>query len=125
MTEASLKIDSFGRNIQYTGHEATIRQLYHLILMKPETDPLNPGKGCNARSYYYQIKDDAIISQLETTIRDQIATYTPHKVINVSCKAIKNKSGKYILHIIVMLPNSRSVIVSTDGETSSLNLINA
>ena len=124
MIEASLKIDSLGKNVQYTGYDATVRQIYNLILMKPGSDPLNPKKGCDARSYYYRIKDDSIISQLENDIRDQISKYTPHKVSAVNCKAVKNKSGKYILHIIIILPNDKSVIVSTDGEASTLNLIN-
>ena len=54
MVEASLKIDSLKKNVQYTGMQAVARQIYNLILMKPGTDPLNPAKGCDARSYYYR-----------------------------------------------------------------------
>lgn len=123
MTEPSLKKDSLGKNIQYTGVNATIRQIYHLILMKPNTDPLNPEKGCDARSYYFQIKNDNTVSSLETKIKEQIAAYTPYNPANVMCKAIKNKYGKWILHIMISIYGNKTIIVSTNGERSTLNLL--
>lgn len=123
MIEPSLKIDSLGKNITYTGIDAKIRQLYNLTLMKPGSDPLNPDKGCDARSYYYQFKDDNVLSNLESKISEQVSKYTPHIIQSVSCKAIKNRSGKWILHIIYVLVNGSQAIVSTDEERSTLNLI--
>lgn len=123
MIEASLKVDTLGQNIQYTGITARIRQIYNLILMKPGTDPLNPSKGCDARSYYYQYKEDSVLSELETKINDQVKKYTPHTITSVACRAIKNKYDKYILHIIVTLTSGTNVVVSTNGEASTLNLL--
>ena len=122
MIEASLKVDSFEKNYMYTDNMAKIRQIYNLILMPPGTDPLNPSKGCDVRSYYYQFKDDESIRILENNIRDQIRLYTTYIATNVSCKAMKNKFGKYILHVVVMLQN-QSIVISTDGEQSALNLL--
>ncbi len=123
MIEPSLKIDSLGKNIMYTGIDARIRQLYNLTLMKPGSDPLNPDKGCDARSYYYQFKDDNVLSTLESKIYDQVSKYTPHIIQSVNCKAIRNRSGKWILHIIYVLVSGSQAIVSTDEERSALNLI--
>ena len=123
MIEASLKVNTLGQNVTYTNSTARIRQIYNLLLMKPGTDPLNPSKGCDVRSYYYQIKDDTILQLLQTKISEQIAKYTPYTIRNVLCKAIKNRQGNYILHIAISLTNSSTVVVSTDGEQSTLNLI--
>ena len=124
MTEASLKIDSLGKNIEYKNMDAKIRQIYNLILMKPGTDPLNPEKGCDARSYYYQFNDDNVLRNLETKINDQIRIYTPYTIQSVMCKAIRNREGNYILHIMVSLLNDVTVAISTNGEASTLNLLN-
>ena len=91
--------------------------------MKPGTDLLNPEKGCDARSYYFQIKDDSVISDLQKKITDQIAKYTPYIVRGVICKPVLNISKQWILHIIVVLIDGQSVIVSTNGDVSTLNLI--
>lgn len=123
MIEATLKLDSLNKNLQYTGSQAIVRQIYNLILMKPGTDPLNPEKGCDARSYYYRIKDDSVLSELQTKITDQISTYTPHTVRSVMCKATMTKSKQWILHIMVTLLNGRTMAVSTNGDLSTLNLL--
>ena len=124
MIEASLKMDSLGKNVQYTGVSAKVSQIYNIITMKPGSDPLNPYKWCDIRSYYYQFNEENILRTLETNIYDQIGQYTPYLVSSVQCRAVKNLKGKYILHVIVMMPDTKSIIVSTNGETSSLNLIN-
>lgn len=123
MIEATLKLDSLNKNLQYTGSQAIVRQIYNLILMKPGTDPLNPEKGCDARSYYYRIKDDSVLSELQTKITDQISTYTPHTVRSVMCRATMTKSKQWILHIMVTLLNGRTMAVSTNGDLSTLNLL--
>lgn len=123
MIEATLKLDSLGQNLQYTDIKATVRQIYNLILMKPGTDPLNPDKGCDARSYYYQINNESVISSLQNNITNQIAKYTPYMVRGVICKALLNRSNKWILHIIVTLINGQTVVVSTNSDVSTLNLI--
>ena len=123
MVEASLKLDSLGQNLQYTGNLAIVRQIYNLILMKPGSDPLNIEKGCDARSYYFQIKDDTVLSELQQNITNQISTYTPYSVRNVVCKAILNRNHQWILHIVVVLIDGRSIVVSTNGDLSTLNLI--
>lgn len=124
MIEATLKLDTLGQNLQYTGVKATVREIYNLILMKPGTDRLNPSKGCDARSYYYQINDNSIIDELQRNITDQISKYTPFKVQGVVCKAILNREKEWVLHIIVIMPNNMAVVVSTNAEVSTLNLIN-
>lgn len=123
MIEATLKLDSLGQNLQYTDSKAQIRQIYNLILMKPGTDLLNPNKGCDARSYYYAIKDDGIIQELQEKITDQISKYTPYVTRGVICKASLNRSNKWILHIMIMLVNGQTAVVSTDADVSTLNLI--
>lgn len=123
MIEATLKLDSWGQNVQYTDMTAVIRQIYNLILMKPGTDPLNPEKGCDARSYYYSIKDDSIIQKLQQNITNQISKYTPYMVRGVVCKAVMNKSHNWILHIVVTLISGQTVVVSTNSEVSALNLL--
>lgn len=124
MIEATLKLDTLGQNLQYNGSKAAIRQIYNLILMKPGTDHLNPNKGCDARSYYYAIKEDSVLEKLQQEIIDQIAKYTPYTVRSVLCKASLNRSHKWILHIMVMLISGQTAVVSTDADVSTLNLIN-
>ena len=124
MIEATLMIDSYGRNVEYKGDIAMVHQIYHLIVMDKGTDELNPNKGIGIKDYYYEYKDDTVLMNLENEIRDQISTYTPYNVTNVICKAIKNSKGDYILHVFVSLNEILEIInVSTNGEKNELALM--
>ena len=123
MIETTLKIDSLDKNIEYTGTRAIIQQIYNLVLMKPGTDPLNPEKGCDARSYYYQFKDSSVLQNLEIKIQEQIRKYTPYTVSNVVCRADKNKAGNYILRIVISMSRSSAIVISTNGDRSAVNTI--
>lgn len=124
MQEATFIIDSFGKNMTYNGDKGIVHQIHHLLVMAPGTDPLNPEKGINIKSYYYEFVDDSILIDLQNKIREQIADYTPYTVLNVIVKAIKAKSEKYILHTFISLQEYQDIInVSTDGERSTLATI--
>ena len=124
MTEATLIVDSYGRNHMYTGDTAMIHQIYHLIVMDPGTDPLNPEKGIGIRSYKYAYTDQTVLSNLENTISRQIGKYTPYTLVTVMCKAIKNRKGDYYLHVFISLNEVNEIInVSTDGEKTELAVI--
>jgi len=124
MTEATLMIDSYGRNVEYTGDTAMVHQIYHLVVMDKGTDELNPDKGIGIKDYYYEYTDDTILMNLENAIQDQISTYTPYTVANVICKAIKNSKGDYILHVFISLSEILQIInVSTNGEKNELALM--
>lgn len=124
MIETTLMIDSYGRNREYRGDTAMVHQIYNLFIMEKGTDELNPDKGIDIAKYYYAIKEDSTLMQLETEIRDQIATYTPYEITNVICKGIKNKIGKYILHVFVQLSDITDVVnVSTNGEDTQLAMM--
>lgn len=124
MTEATLSKDSYGRNSILKDDEAMIRQIYYLCMMKKGTDPLNPDKGCDVMSYRYSYKDDSVIMALQQEINQQIMDYTPYKVANVICKAVKNKAGNYILHIFISLNKLNSIIdIATNGERSKMSVI--
>lgn len=124
MTEATLMIDSYGRNVEYKGDIAMIHQIYHLIVMDKGTDELNPDKGVGIEDYYYEYKDDTVLMNLENEITDQITKYTPYNPTNVICKAIKNSKGDYILHVFVSLSDILEIVnISTNGERSELALL--
>lgn len=124
MKEATFITNSYGKNITYDGDRGIVHQIYHLIVMQPGTDPLNMYKGIDINKYYYEFVDDAILLDLENDIKQQIADYTPYTVLNVICKAIKNKLGKYILHTFISLREYGEIInVSTNGEKSELATI--
>ena len=124
MIEATLIVDSYGRNHMYTGDTAMIHQIYHLIVMDPGTDPLNPAKGIGIKSYKYAYTDQVVLSRLENEIRNQISKYTPYTLINIMCKAIKNRKGDYYLHVFISLNEINQIVnVSTDGEKTELAVI--
>lgn len=124
MTEATLIVDSYGRNHMYTGDTAMVHQIYHLIVMDPGTDHLNPEKGIGIRSYRYSYTDQTILSTLENEISRQISKYTPYTLVNIMCKAIKNRKGDYYLHIFISLNEINEIInVSTDGEKTELAIM--
>lgn len=124
MIETTLMVDSYGRNREYRGDTAIIHQIYNLFIMEKGTDELNIDKGIDIKKYYYAIKEDSTLMQLETEIRNQISTYTPYEISNVICKGIKNKAGKYILHVFVQLSDITEVVnVSTNGEETELAMM--
>lgn len=123
MIEASLNLDSLGQNLQYVDTRAVIKQLYNLLVMKPGTDLLNLDKGCDTTAYRFQTNEQSRISTLEMRIRDQISTYTPYKIQNCVCKALKNNNGDYILHILITLANGVNALFSTNGNVSTINSI--
>lgn len=124
MTEATLIIDAYGRNLMYTGDSAVIHQIYNLIVMDPGTDDLNPGKGIGIKSYYYEYNDSTVLMTLENKIREQIATYTPYSLANIICKGIKDSKGDFILHVFIMLRDIENIVnVSTNGEITELAVI--
>lgn len=126
MIEATLIVDSYGRNHMYTGDTAMIHQIYNLIVMDPGTDPLNPEKGIGIKSYKYAYTDQTILSTLENNINTQIYKYTPYTLTNVMCKAIKNRKGDYYLHVFISLNEINEIInVSTDGEKTELAIMKA
>ena len=124
MIEATLMLDSYGRNRVYTDDTAMVHQIYHLIIMEKGTDPLNPDKGVDIESYRYEFKDDSVLMQLQQIIQKQVSDYTPYTVTNVICKAVKNRYNNYILHIFISISEFRNIInISTDGERSELGII--
>ena len=124
MIEATLLLDSYGRNLMYTNDTAMIHQVYNLIVMDKGTDPLNPEKGVGITSYYYEYKDDTLLRDLENEIQNQISKYTPYSLVNVLCRAIKNKKGDYILHIFLSFTTLNKIVnVSTNGEKTELALL--
>lgn len=117
MTEVSLKLDTFGRAKNYTGVEAVARQLTNLIWMIPGTDPLNPSKGCDIRSYYFNIDKENILSNLELSIKNQISKYTDFGITKVKCKSIINKFGVHLLAVLMQYGiGNQQIVVTTDGE---------
>ena len=124
MVEATLIVDSYGRNHMYTGDTAMVHQIYHLIVMDPGTDHLNPEKGVGIKSYRYSYTDQTVLSTLENNILMQINKYTPYTLLNVMCKSIKNRKGDYYLHVFISLNEINEVInISTDGEKTELAVI--
>lgn len=121
MQEATFIVNSYGKNIAYEGDRGIVHQIYHLLNMKPGTDPLNPKKGINMPGYYYEFADDATLIELENEIRQQITDYTPYTVITIMCKDVKHKSGNHHLHTFISLREYEDIInVATNGETSEL-----
>lgn len=121
MTEATLMVDSYGRNHMYTGDTAMVHQIYYLIVMDPGTDPLNPEKGIGIKNYRYSYTDQTVLSTLENEIRTQIAKYTPYTLSNVMCKDIKNKKGDHYLHVFISLQEINDIVnIATDGERTEL-----
>lgn len=124
MTEATLMVDSLGRNRLYTGNMVPVRQIFHLMSMDPGTDLLNPEKGIGIANYRYSYTDESLLIQLERTIREQITKYTPYTVNQIICKDIPNTKGDHILHVFIAIEESPDVIgVSTDGEKVELAMM--
>lgn len=122
MIEATLNLNSLGENVVYRDGRAKFAQIYILICMKKNTDPLNPDKGVDINSYYYAFNNVRVLSELETTITDQIDKYTPYKPIGVQCGS-KLVDGKYIISIVIHLRNyEETIVVVADGEQSDFEV---
>lgn len=122
MIEATLKVNSLGYNEMYTGGKAQFSQIYALICMKKNTDPLNPDKGVDINSYYYAFNDPVVLADLERKISDQIETYTPYQPLSVQCGS-KWVRDKYIISIIISLSGySESVVIVSNGEQSDYDI---
>lgn len=125
MIEPSLNMSTTNENTHYEGPTAQFRQIYNLLCMKPGTDILNPDKGIDINSYYYQYTDKNVLNQLSNSIEDQINTYTTFDIKTVDCRAVKSKKdNKYYLCVMIYLFNYKdALLISTDGTSSAFDVL--
>lgn len=119
MIEPTFDINSIGYNIVYSGINAAYKKLYYLINMKKGTDPYNLNKGIDIAKYYYSIEEDNTTALLEEEIRTQINEYTDYSIVSAKCY-IKRKDNDKILCIILKMNSKDFVIISTNGDNTSI-----
>lgn len=122
MIEPTFKVNSIGENLLYDGGRTKFAQIYTLICMKKGTDVLNPDKGVDINSYYYEFNKQSTLMDLERIIIDQITQYTPYKPYVVNCSS-KLVDDKYIISIIITLQNQDdTIIIVSNGEESDFDI---
>lgn len=112
--EYLLKTDSFLNPKKIEGLDAIGVLLMRLLMTEPGSNPLRPGMGVGLGSKYRFISEPRL-SELQSVIEDQIATYCPPEM--QSCTASLSVDAENCLVVSLVIKDVEFVLETKSLET--------